>query len=271
MLKKVILISYFMMLAAGGIAQQKFPAWMDEAGASDSKTVTQGFNEPAAPVDPSTGQPSGIGRPPGSVMGKPVLPDFSKMREKAIKAELERRVGSEGELESSYSASISNLDQLKNDKSRLESLLAAAPGANERQQLLAGLGELSKKLALSEEFVRLLGQNGQAGSSTQQVASMSAAQFNRAIELQRLLFPGKRANRATGVAKPVVQGNLAMPATNIATTTVDQNAATATESAEAADKGEEERRVETYRPGKIKSFYLESKKAQKKQQEADGK
>ena len=254
------------MVAAGGIAQQKFPAWMDEVGTSDNKATTQGFNEPAAPIDPSTGQPSGIGRPPGSVMGKPDLPDFSKMREKAIKAELERRVASEGELESSYSASISNLDQLKSDKSKLESLLAAGPGANERQQLLAGLGELSKKLALSEEFVRLLGQNGQAGTSTQPVASMSAAQFNRAIELQRLLFPGSRANRATGVAKPIA--HITSQATDTASTTTEHRVASITESAAVAD--EDERRVDTYRPGKIKSFYLESKKAQQKKQEAIG-
>ncbi len=238
-------------------SEQKFPAWMDEAGANSQKNTSQGFNEPSAPIDPATGQPSSTSRPPGSVFGKPNLPDFSKMREKAIKAELEKRAASEGEIENSYSASVNNLDQLKESKSKLEALLAANPGENERQQLLSGLSELTKKLALSEEFLKLLGQSSDKSSERIPVASLTSAQFNRAIEIQQLLFPASKKKQ-----QPLVQH--ARQQVSTATADVKQ---VVDHDREPTD--EELIKARQYRPGQIKSFYKELKEAEQKKQEAE--
>lgn len=265
----MIMILFFMAAAVCCSGQQKFPDWMDEVELK-SDSAKQGFNEPEAPIDPSTGQPSPGSRPPGSIFGKPKLPDFSKMREKAIKTELERRAAAEGDLEGSYSASINNIDSLKAEKAKLETLLAASPGQNEKQQLLAGIGELAKKLALSEEFIKLLDQNS-SGTRQTPVASMTAAQFNRAIELQSLLFPGKP--RLTSGKSNKIENQSPQKTTASSTeqilTPVPHTASDTDKTADEADT-EEEARLKPYRPGQIKSFYLESKKAQQQKQEADG-
>lgn len=242
-------------ISCSAFSQQKFPSWMDEVNLKEN---SQGFNEPSAPIDPSTGQPAPTSRPAGSAFGKPVLPDFAKMREKAVKAELEKRLAADGELENSYSASISNLDQLKENKTRLESLLAANPSENERQMLLSGLGDLSQKLALSQEFIKLLGGSSDGANQRTPVASLTQPQFNRAIELQKLLFPGSGKRKATGY----------IPADNrVASLTTNLNQKI-TKDPELEPTEEELRKSRTYQPGKIKSFYLESKKKEQ-QQEAE--
>ncbi|HNW09953.1 MAG TPA: hypothetical protein PKI71_01180, partial [Candidatus Rifleibacterium sp.] len=190
MLKNYLYLTAFLLLSAGQIFAdpQKFPSWMEEVELR-KPAAQNSFNEPTAPIDPATGQPSTNSKGPGAAFGKPKLPDFSKLREKAIKAEFEKRAAAEGELENSYSASVKNIDQLKSEKSRLETLLAAGPGDNERQQLLAGIGGLAQKIALSEELIKLLSQSGDPNAKIP-VASLSSAQFDRAIEIKKLLFPG---------------------------------------------------------------------------------
>ena len=268
MIKNAIIILFFAASAVCCFGQQKFPAWMDEVDMK-SDSNRQGFNEPEAPIDPSTGQPSAGSRPPGSVFGKPRLPDFSKMREMALKTELERRAAAEGDLEGSFSASISNIEALKTEKAKLESLLAASPGQNEKQQLLAGIGELAKKLALSEEFVKLLDQNS-TGSRQTPVASLTSTQFDRAIELQNLLFPGKSRQKAGNTG--TIESQAPQKSTASSTEQVSapaQMAASGSAKTDAETDTEDEPRLKPYRPGQIKSFYLESKKAQQQKQEAD--
>ena len=256
MLKNYLYLTAFLLLFAGQILADppKFPSWMEEVELR-KPGASNGFNEPAAPVDPATGQPSTNSRGPGSAFGKPKLPDFSKLREKAIKAEFEKRAAAEGELENSYSASVKNIDQLKSEKSRLETLLSAGPGANEKQQLLAGIGGLAQKIALSEELIKLLSQGGEPNAKVP-VASLSSAQFDRAIEIKKLLFPGSHkaaARPATVVKKPgAVSG---------AETQVVDHDREPTE--------EELIRARQYKPGRIKSFYKEMKQAEQQKQEKD--
>lgn len=239
-------------------AQQKFPAWMDEVepeGANSKET--QGFNEPMAPVDPSTGQQSGLNRPAGSVLGKPRLPDFSKMREKALKAELERRASATGELKESYNASLTNLDQLKKSRNQLETLLSANPGENGRHQLLKGLGDLDQKIALSEEFLKLLGGPSAQAGVAPAVASLTSSQFDRVKQIQQLLFPQLKSTVSSPVQPAAAEKASPAPF------------AARTEQSEEAEPTEEElRRARTYRPGRIKSFFIESKKAQQQNEEA---
>ena len=256
MLKNYLYLTAFLLLFAGQILADppKFPSWMEEVELRKQSTEA-GFNEPTAPVDPATGQPSTNSRGPGSAFGKPKLPDFSKLREKAIKAEFEKRAAAEGELENSYSASVKNIDQLKSEKSRLETLLAAGPGDNERQQLLAGIGGLAQKIALSEELIKLLSQGSDPNAKIP-VASLSSAQFDRAIEIKKLLFPGSHK------AAP-----LPFKAPTKATKAVESEPQAVDHDREPTE--EELIKARQYKPGRIKSFYKEMKQAEQQKQEKD--
>jgi len=256
MLKNYLYLTAFLLLSAGQIFAdpQKFPSWMEEVELR-KPAAQNSFNEPTAPVDPATGQPSTSSKGPGAAFGKPKLPDFSKLREKAIKAEFEKRAAAEGELENSYSASVKNIDQLKSEKSRLETLLAAGPGDNERQQLLAGIGGLAQKIALSEELIKLLSQSGDPNAKIP-VASLSSAQFDRAIEIKKLLFPGSHK------AAP-----LPFKAPTKATKAVESEPQAVDHDREPTE--EELIKARQYKPGRIKSFYKEMKQAEQQKQEKD--
>ena len=256
MLKNYLYLTAFLLLSAGQIFAdpQKFPSWMEEVELR-KPAAQNSFNEPTAPIDPATGQPSTNSKGPGAAFGKPKLPDFSKLREKAIKAEFEKRAAAEGELENSYSASVKNIDQLKSEKSRLETLLAAGPGDNERQQLLAGIGGLAQKIALSEELIKLLSQSGDPNAKIP-VASLSSAQFDRAIEIKKLLFPGSHK------AAP-----LPFKAPTKATKAVESGPQAVDHDREPTE--EELIKARQYKPGRIKSFYKEMKQAEQQKQEKD--
>ncbi|HNS08999.1 MAG TPA: hypothetical protein PLK58_04485 [Candidatus Rifleibacterium sp.] len=256
MLKNYLYLTAFLLLSAGQIFAdpQKFPSWMEEVELR-KPAAQNSFNEPTAPIDPATGQPSTNSKGPGAAFGKPKLPDFSKLREKAIKAEFEKRAAAEGELENSYSASVKNIDQLKSEKSRLETLLAAGPGDNERQQLLAGIGGLAQKIALSEELIKLLSQSGDPNAKIP-VASLSSAQFDRAIEIKKLLFPGSHK------AAP-----LPFKAPTKATKAVESEPQAVDHDREPTE--EELIKARQYKPGRIKSFYKEMKQAEQQKQEKD--
>jgi len=256
MLKNYLYLTAFLLLSAGQIFAdpQKFPSWMEEVELR-KPAAQNSFNEPTAPIDPATGQPSTNSKGPGAAFGKPKLPDFSKLREKAIKAEFEKRAAAEGELENSYSASVKNIDQLKSEKSRLETLLAAGPGDNERQQLLAGIGGLAQKIALSEELIKLLSQSGDPNAKIP-VASLSSAQFDRAIEIKKLLFPGSH----KAAPLPFKAPTKATKAVESEPQAVDHN----------REPTEEELiKARQYKPGRIKSFYKEMKQAEQQKQEKD--
>ena len=236
-------------------AQQKFPDWMDEVETRPANKQT--FNEPDLPIDPATGQPAAErARRKGF---KPELPDFKKMREKAIKAEMEKKSNDANSLEKSYSMSVNNLEQLNKNKTELEQLLAANPGDNARLQLLDGLKDIENKIKLSLELLALIDGNNASGSPKQTIASLTANQFDRALALQKQLFSNKpmTAGAITGPTPPADPSGYASTPDSIEDDTeLEARAA--------------KNRLRPYRPGRIKSFYLESKEAQKKAaEEAD--
>lgn len=242
------LAAFFLCLAPGALAQQKFPAWMDEVEFKSSNSrQNQGFNGPQAPIDPATGQQSPISRPANSAFGKPNLPDFRKMREKASKAGFEK----------SRADSLQNIQKFRENKSSLETLLAANPGESERHELLKGIGDLDQKIALSDEFIRLLDKNTSQSGLASAVASLTDAQFDRIRELQQLLFP-------PGGNQPIVQ----TPTRQIIVNQSQQPKVVAADD-EKEPTEEELRQRSIYRPGGIKSFFLESKKAQQQNEEAN--
>lgn len=232
------------------LAQQKFPAWMDEV---DTKPANiQGFNEPSSPIDPTTGQPAEERvRRKGF---KPDLPDFKKMREKAIKAEMEKKNNDANSLEKSYSISVQNLEQLNSSKARLEQLLAANPGSNERLQLLDGLKDIENKIKLSEELLALINCDNASGTPKQAIASLTANQFDRAMALQKQLFSNK----------PMTAGKIARPNPPSGLEDIDTVKKNSAENDAEIEARAAQKRHRPYRPGRIKSFYLESKEAQRK-------
>lgn len=232
-----------------------FPAWMNQA--DQQSTGKQGINEPSMPIDPATGQPATEST--RSKNFKPQLPDFKKMREKAIKLEMEKKSDAIGSLEKSYSISVKNLEQLKGNKSDLERLLAANPGANERLQLLEGIKEIENKIKASEELLSLIGGNNASGTPGQAIASLTAEQFDRAMKLQKQLF-SKEPKKAGAIKVPARPE----PPKGLNSQTGD---ATGKESDEEIEARAAKLRHRPYRPGRIKSFYLESKEAQKKASE----
>ncbi len=240
----MLIIPLFCLMADSQIlAQQKFPDWMDEV--KFDSTSRQGFNEPTMPIDPSTGKAAEQSAARKGI--RPELPDFSKMREKAIKMEMERKKKDADSLEESYSLSLQNLDQLKAGKGRLESLLAANPGENERLQLLEGLKDIEDKIRASEELLSLIG--NASATPGQAIASLTADQFARAVKLQKQLFSEKSPKSDS---KPPQPPNRAAELTKTEETDEEIEARAA------------KLRHRPYRPGRIKSFYRESKEAQKK-------
>lgn len=241
-----LMIAFYMIFSYNLVsAQQKFPAWMDEV--EFSSPSRQGFSEPAMPIDPSTGQPATAN--PQKRGFRPELPDFSKMREKAMKIEMEKKQKAIDNLEQSHSMSVRNLEQLRRNKADLERLLAANPGDGERMHLLQGLKDIDERIKISEELLSLIGAENNATKPAQTIASLTADQFKRALQLQKQLFP------------PENDKEIRRPDPPSALTKTDKLPVLSDEEIEA---NAAKRRHRPYRPGRIKSFYLESKKSQTK-------
>ncbi|HAE38067.1 MAG TPA: hypothetical protein DCG57_05435 [Candidatus Riflebacteria bacterium] len=233
----------------------RFPDWMNLAG--QQSTDKKGINEPSMPIDPATGQPAA--EQTRTKKFKPQLPDFKKMREKAVKIEMEKKSNDISSLEKSCSISIKNLEQLKSNKSELEKLLAVNPGPNERLQLLTGLKETEDKIKASEELLALIGGSVASGAPGQAIASLTPEQFDRALKLQKQLFANNRndsvQSKVPGRPTPPKQLQAQASATAVA------------ESDEEVEARAAKERHRPYRPGRIKSFYRESKEAQIKASE----
>ncbi len=244
----------FFLTTTGSAQTSKFPAWMDEVDFSaPAQSDKAGFNSPQGPVDPSTGQATSIESSKSSVFNKPKLPDFSKLREKAIKSELEKKASDSNQLEQSYSVSLKNLEQLQTSKQKLDTLLAANPGEDERHQLLKAIGEIERKLNLSSELVKLMGSDGVVPGLAKAVASLTPEQYQKALQLSKQLFQ----NSGTG-------GEITPPKSLFPEFKAP---AKADENGNDDDDEEYEPRPRTYRPGQIKPFYHELKKAQQRLKE----
>ncbi len=249
----MLLLALLLLTASTSImAQQKFPDWMDEVDFKPSGK--QGINEPLMPVDPATGQPATSQSPRKGF--KPELPDFKKMREKALKLEMEKKQSETNSLEQSYNLSLKNVKQLKTSKNRLEELLTANPGTTERLQLLEALKELENKIKLSEELQSLIGASNTSSTPDQVIANLTAEQFARALKLQKQLFSdkGPGTDKIGTPTRPLPPaGLIPMPETTNAKETDEEIEARAGKL-----------RNRPYRPGRIKSFYRETIEAQKK-------
>lgn len=249
------LLLLFFLTTAGSAQTSKFPAWMDEVDFSEpAQSGRTGFNSPQGPVDPTTGQATTIESSKSSVFNKPKLPDFSKLREKAIKSELEKKANDSNQLEQSYSVSLKNMEHLEASRKKLDTLLAADPGEDERHQLLKAIGEIERKLNLSSELVKLMGNDGAVPGLAKAVASLTPEQYQKALQLSKQLFQ----NSGNG------GGEITPPKSLF-----PEFKAPAKADAEGNDDDNEEYepRPRTYRPGQIKPFYHELKKAQQRLKE----
>lgn len=227
--------------------QQKFPDWMDKVDFSTDKDSGQS-PEPLPPIDPSTGQPSGSPEKTFK-FGKPKLPDFSKLREKAIKAELEKKANEDNQLEQVLSGSIKNTELLQKHKNDLETLLKTAADENERHLILKAIGETEQKIKLCNELSGIIGDNSAASQSQNLVASLTPEQYRRAAEIKQQLFPGS--SKTFSINQPASLFPQYIPPKK------PQNDKTED------DEEEYQPKPRDYRPGRIKSIYLESKQQKK--------
>jgi len=232
-------------------AQQiSFPGWMDKVDFSADKSNKQS-PEPAAPIDPSTGKPSEMPER-SKKFGKPKLPDFSKLREKAIKAELERKTTEDNQLEQTLSGSFKNAGLLKKYKADLEALLTGAAGESERHRLLKAIGETEEKIKLCNELSNLLADNNPIARNNL-VASLTPDQYRRASEIRKKLFPA--ASGTFSIRPPA--------------SLFPEYKAPAAKTEESQDDEEYLPKPREYKPGRIKSIYRESKQQKKSYQEEE--
>ncbi len=225
--------------------QQKFPEWMDKVDFSTDKSIQQS-PEPAPPVDPSTGQPSAS---PEKTLkfGKPKLPDFSRLREKAIKAEFERKTKEDNQLEQVLSGSIRNTELLQKHKNDLEALLKTAADEKERHMILKAIGETEQKIRLCNELSDIIAENNPASQSTNLVASLTPEQYRRAADIKQQLFPV--GSGTFSISQPASLFPQYIPPKK----TQKDN----------PEDEEYQPKPRDYRPGRIKSIYLESRQQKK--------
>lgn len=248
----ILILPFFSLNSAAYAQGNSFPEWMDKVNFSPDPAMQQS-PEPAPPIDPSTGQPSDLPEK-SKKFGKPKLPDFSKLREKAIKSELERKAQDDNQLEQTLSGSIKNAELLKKHKTDLEALLATAAGESDRHQLLKAIGETDEKIRLCAELTGIISDKN-ATESRNLVASLTPDQYRRASEIRKKLFPA--ASGTFTISEP--------------TSLFPQYKAPVAKDDTKKNEDEEEflPRPRTYKPGGIKSIYLESKQQQKSYQEEE--
>lgn len=250
----LIFLFLSLITATSSAQQRQFPAWMEEADFSKPAVGDKfGFNEPQGPVDPSTGRVTTTTVKKNSAFGKPILPDFKKMREKALKSELEQKAKENNELEQSYKVSLKNIEQLQARKKQLEILLAANPGDAERHKLLQAIGDLDNKISLSKELATMMDSNNQTTGGQQTIASLTPEQYRRAKEIGKLLFPDK-GNKSAKITPPKSLFPDFIPPKKKSDDSED-------------DETEYQPKPRQYKPGQIKPFYQDLKKALQQTQE----
>lgn len=236
-----LLVLTLLPLAVVAQMQQRFPSWMDEV--EFDKHQPGNFSEPAAPIDPATGQPAAK-RPKGK-FGRPNLPDMKKMREKAMKAELERSTNEKNQLEQSMGSSIKNISQLETSEKQLLGMLKSQ--ANEQSPELENQLEfLRQRLSAARELKDMLLAGEDEEKLGQVIASLTPDQFSRAKILQGIIFPQQQP-KAAEKAKELKEPEPLLPDTRF--------------------KPGAPGKRKFYRPTTRKSIFMESREEKEKQRQ----
>ncbi len=207
-----------------------FPAWMDEV---EFKPVQKELAQPQAPLDPETGQAAGLESGRGRF--RPKLPDFSKLREKAIKATSEKKASDTANLSNTIGFSEENRQKLEKSRTDLEELLKTITDPGEKERLTSEKVALDRRIEAASQLLQLIGNHKSDVASA--ISQLSEEDFAKALELQKLIFGRPSDQKKTGEARSA--------------------------------KNDPSRQF--YRPtSKFKSFYTESKKkAEEEEEELD--
>jgi hypothetical protein len=209
---------------------ESFPDWMDEVEFKRRGSVEQvEFNQLKMPIDPETGQPTtSTSSSVSKKFKRPSLPDFSKLREKAVKSNRQAKEKDSQKIAQALSRVPEQQKQLVKSRNHLSDLLKTLTDTDEKADVEQQKKQIDEKLNALEQFINLL--NHEKQNLSQGITNLSKEDFSQALELQKLIF-GKPSQSKKSAAK-----------TN-----------------------RKARQNQFYKPGKIKSFYLESQ--QNKQQE----
>jgi hypothetical protein len=229
-------ILFFLLLLALPIEviSQDFPDWMDEVEFKRPATDRAfEFSGPSAPLDPETGQSSGFSSTNKTgLFKKPKLPDFTELRKKAIKATLERKASDSLMFEDSIDFTAENRQKLQNSSQDLHALLKTITDPLEKKKLSEEKAAIDQKLSAMEQLLNIIGP-GKA-SLSDNLSRLSEADYRKALELQRMIFGRPADVKQLTPPEPLLKDE--------------------------TPKSERTQNNRAYRPGKIKSIYLENKR-----------
>jgi hypothetical protein len=229
-------ILFFLLLLALPIEviSQDFPDWMDEVEFKRPATDKAfEFSGPSAPLDPETGQSSGFSSTNKTgLFKKPKLPDFTELRKKAIKATLERKASDSLMFEDSIDFTAENRQKLQNSSQDLHALLKTITDPLEKKKLSEEKAAIDQKLSAMEQLLNIIGP-GKA-SLSDNLSRLSEADYRKALELQRMIFGRPADVKQLTPPEPLLKDE--------------------------TPKSERTQNNRAYRPGKIKSIYLENKR-----------
>lgn len=173
-----------------------FPAWMDEV---EFKSGQKELATPQAPLDPETGQAANFESRKGSY--RPKLPDFSKLREKAIKATSEKKASDTASLSNTISFSEENRQKLEKSRTDLEDLLKTITDPGEKERLTSEKMALDRRIEAASQLLQLIG--NQKNDIAAAVSQLSEEDFAKALELQKLIFGRPSEQKKPAGARPV--------------------------------------------------------------------
>jgi hypothetical protein len=233
----IILLTSFASYCPAG----DFPAWMDEVEfkrSPSSETKDFQFNTPSGPIDPETGANSQLrGKSPGKIFKRPELPDFSKLREKAIKAETARKASDTLEFNNSINFARNNKEKLEKTRTDLLSLLKQVTDPIKKEKLTHEKKAIDNKLDAIGKLIDLVG-SGQ-GSMAKSLSQLTDQEYRQALQLQKLIFGKPSETKDIVPPKPLFKTD---NKPSIKNKSSSQN---------------------FYRPGRFESFYLEKRNKEK--------
>lgn len=185
--KTFLTLASLFFVAGNMVVAEDFPAWMDEVEFKSSSSSQFQLNDPVAPVDPETGAAAPLESSKTSQrFKKPKLPDFSKLREKAIKSTTEKKASDTLSLQHTIEFSEKNRDRLVKNRDDLQSLLKTITDPVEKERLSEEKALLDKKINAAAQLLQLI--NSGKGSLAGQLSQLSESDFNQAMQLQQLIF-----------------------------------------------------------------------------------
>lgn len=172
---------------SGALSGADFPAWMDEVEFKSSSSSQFQLNAPMAPIDPETGAAAPLESSKTSQkFKKPKLPDFSKLREKAIKSTTEKKASDTLSLQHTIEFSEKNRDRLVKNRDDLQDLLKTITDPGEKERLSEEKDLLDKKINAAARLLQLI--NSGKGNLAGQLSQLSESDFNQAMQLQQMIF-----------------------------------------------------------------------------------